>query len=143
MTLPFSSANEQKPLSSEILLVDEDVGHLADHVKHLSGLAYPVLTASSVSDVLSLPHHSHVLLVVVAGTLHTPVLRAIASYARTRWSAARILILGKAEAALEDHLYDDTVDQRCDPRELVDALLRPREHASSRQAALASQPIRT
>jgi hypothetical protein len=47
---------------------------------------------------------------------------------RMSWPNARILILGEAEMILKDSLFDESIDHRCRPEQLLDALFRLRRN---------------
>ena len=52
---------------------------------------------------------------------------AAAEFVRRQWPSARILILGSAQARLDDSLYDEEVDYRFQPREFLNVLERLRK----------------
>jgi hypothetical protein len=103
-----------------VLLVEPDHDVIASRALVLSRSGYMVATASSQSAVFHLRWMSGIYLVILSDTLGLPGLRSAAGYVRALWPSARIVLLGIAPSALEVHLYDEVVDHRVQPENLLD-----------------------
>ena len=63
----------------------------------------------------------------------------ILSSSRKKWPAARILVLGRAQRILEDHLYDEAIEGPYKPRILLDTLGRLQsDRRSERSSSIAA-----
>lgn len=103
-----------------VLLVEPDHDVVASRALLLSRSGYMVATASSRRAVFHLRWMSGIYLVILSETLGLPGLRSAAGYVRALWPEARIVLLGVAPSTLEAHLYDEVVDHRVQPRNLLD-----------------------
>ena len=101
------------------LLVDPDLSLLEARKLVLSTANYSVRIASAPRDVFQLQPEEDPQIVVLSDTLGSFQLQAVAEYVRHRWPRARILILGNAVPALEDALYDDSVEARFDAADFL------------------------
>ncbi len=108
----------------EVLLVDPEPDVLANRALLLGGSGYHVTTAASYLDVLRLHRNSPFALAILSDTLGSTALREVAWCVRSQWPSTRILIIGIAQSVLEDHLYDDAVEYRFEPKKLLESLVR-------------------
>jgi hypothetical protein len=107
-----------------VLLVEPDHDVVASRALLLSRSGYMVATASSQRAVFHLRWMSGIYLVILSDTLGLPGLRSAAGYVRALWPGARIVVLGVAPSTLEAHLYDEVVDHRVQPKNLLDRVTR-------------------
>jgi hypothetical protein len=117
----------------KILIVEPDRDALADRALLLSSSNYSVFTAGSYREIFGLRDRQDLYIAVLSDTLGGLELRYSAEYVRWHWPFIRILVLGIACAALEDNLYDEAVDQRVQPNELLDTLARLIEGACNKR----------
>jgi hypothetical protein len=120
MNLSISVSYPQDSDHMVVLLVEPDHDVIASRALVLSRSGYMVATASSQSAVFHLRWMSGIYLVILSDTLGLPGLRSAAGYVRALWPSARIVLLGIAPSALEVHLYDEVVDHRVQPENLLD-----------------------
>jgi len=109
---------------SAVLLVDPDSEPLSYRALLLSRSGYAVVTASNYREVFDLRGETTFRLAVLSSSLGELALRAAAEFIRRQWPSVRILILGSAEAVLDDSLYDEAVDFRFQPQEFLNVLER-------------------
>jgi DNA-binding response OmpR family regulator len=107
---------------ARILLVESDQHLLNSRSLLLTKSDFRVFTAGNACDVYHLRNVPMVSVAVLSGTLSDSALRAAAECVREQWPTARILILGSVRTSFEDHLYDEALDHRFQPRELLDAI---------------------
>jgi hypothetical protein len=112
------------PLHPRLLLVEPEFDFLADRTLLLTASNYSVTKVSSYDHVLQLHPDARFSLAVLNDTLGQSALRSVALCVRRTWPAARILILRHVESALEDHLYDETIDHPFHPTSLFDVLVK-------------------
>jgi len=86
-----------------------------------------VSTRSEIFDLRFLPMH----LAVLSDNLGALILRGAAEDVRRQWPLARVLIIGPAQIVLEDPLYDEAVDRRISPSDLLLVLARMSVHPYS------------
>jgi hypothetical protein len=121
-TSPNNSADKFTRL--RVLLVEPDLEVLAARSLLLSGFNYTVAPASSYREIFGLRNEIGFCLAVLNDSLGELALRAATEFVRRQWPSARILILGDAQAALEDYLYDEVVNHQIQSKELLDTLAR-------------------
>lgn len=125
---PANASLANRPLKKlsqpDVLVVEPDLDLLAKRALLLCISNYSVVTANSYRDIFCLRGEAGLRLAVLSETLGEFALRASAEFIRRQWPRARILIFGIAQSSLEDQLYDDAVDHRSQPEELLDALAR-------------------
>jgi DNA-binding response OmpR family regulator len=112
---------EVSPQAS-ILLVESDQHLLNSRSLLLTKSDFRVFMAGNACDVYHLRSVPMVSVAVLSNSLGDSGLRAAAECVREQWSTARILILGAVQPSFEDHLYDEALDFRFQPRELLDAI---------------------
>ena len=127
----------------KVLLVEPDLEVLANRTLILSRSNYTVAPANNYRESFSLRSEIGFRLAVLNDTLGEMALRAAADFVRRQWPSARILILGDAQAVLEDHLYDEVVDDRFQPEELFDTLERLCEDNWSQRTRLVGSRLRS
>jgi hypothetical protein len=121
-SLPIVAAPE--PVSRGILLIDPDISLLYAEYLLLTNSNYYVTPAFSHREIFALRETKEVALAILSDSLGRQLLGAIAETVRRQWPLARILILGRAESVLEDHLYDEQIDHSLDPTQILDDLER-------------------
>ena len=109
-------------LQARILLVESDQSLLNSRSLLLTKSDFRVFTASNACDVYHLRSVAMVSVAVLNDSLGDSGLRAVAECVREQWSTARILVLGSVQPSFEDNLYDEALDHRFQPRELLDAI---------------------
>jgi hypothetical protein len=119
-----------------VLLVEPDLDILADRTLLLSRSKYTVAPASSYREIFGLRSEIGFGLAVLNDSLGGLALRAAAEFVRRQWPSARILILGNAQAALEDYLYDEVVNHRIESTELLGTLARLSEDSCTLRSRL-------
>jgi hypothetical protein len=129
----------EKFTRTRILLVEPDLDVLADRTLLFSRSKYTVAPASSYREIFSLRSEIGFGLAVLNDSLGGVALRAAAEFVRGQWPSARILILGNAQAALEDYLYDEVVNHRIESKELLDTLARMSEDSWALRSRLLGQ----
>jgi hypothetical protein len=77
-------------------------------------------TRNEVFELCSIAIH----LAVLSDSLGKSSLRGVAENLRRQWPRARILILGAPQTVLDDPLYDEAVDRRISPEDLLAALVK-------------------
>ena len=80
---------------------------------------YTVTPAFSQGEIFALRETKAIALVILSDCLGPRLLAAVAHTVRKQWPLARILILGRTESALEDHIYDEQIDHSSDPKQLL------------------------
>jgi hypothetical protein len=123
---PNNSA--EKFTRPRVLLVEPDLDVLADRMLLLSRSKYIVAPASSYREIFGLRSEIGFGLAVLNDSLGGLALRAAAEFVRRQWPSARILILGNAQAVLEDYLYDEAVNHRIQSTDLLETLARLSEN---------------
>jgi hypothetical protein len=107
-----------------ILLVEPDPSVLANRLLLLKRSGFMVAPAGNSRDVYYLRCFAQVNLAVVSDTLGLLELRDVADCVRHQWPSAHILILGVVPNWLEDYLYDEALDIRFQPEQLIDSIYR-------------------
>ena len=113
-----------EPVWRGILLIEPDVSVLSAEFLLLTNSNYCVTPAFSHREIYILRETKAVALAILSDSLGRQLLGAIAKTVRRQWPLARILILGRAESVLEDHLYDEQINHSHDPAQLLDDLER-------------------
>lgn len=131
--------SNEKFTRPRVLLVEPDLDILADRTLLLSRSKYTVAPASSYREIFGLRSEIGFGLAVLNDSLGGLAVRAAAEFVRRQWPSARILILGNAEAALDDYLYDEVVEHRIEPAELLDTLARMSEDTWTLRSRLLGQ----
>jgi len=121
--LPHENPARPTELST-VLLADPDLELRSYRELLLSRSHYTVVTASNYREVFDLRGESRFRLAVLSSNFGELALRAAAEFIRRRWPSTRILILGSARPVLDDSLYDEAVDCRFQPQELLSVLER-------------------
>ena len=67
---------------------------------------------------------THVKVAILSQSLGNETLMCLAQDVRLHWPRAHILIFGTPSEDFEETLYDTTINHRCRPEELLDALFR-------------------
>ena len=106
------SNTPQQSHTVNVLLVEPATTPRSDREAILSVGAYCVTAVCDVRAVFLLRDEKPVAFAVVNDTLGPFGLRATAECVRRQWPLAKILILGRAVPALEDHLYDEVISHR-------------------------------
>ena len=116
------------PVSSSawrgILLVEPDITLLTAEVLSLTRLNYCVRPAFSQGEIFALRETKAIALAILSDHLGPRILAAVAQTVRKQWPLARILIHGRPESVLEDHLYDEEIIRSLDPKKLIEDLER-------------------
>jgi hypothetical protein len=73
-------------------------------------------------------------LAILSQSLETTMLTTLAEEIRLYWPDASILIVGRRGLALDDQLYDESIDLSCRPEELLSALFRLAQGQRNRRA---------
>ena len=102
-----------------ILLVEPDITLLTAEVQLLARSNYSDTPAFSQNEIFALRQTKAIALAVLSAGLGSRPLAAVAHTVRKQWPRARILILGRAESLLEDHLYDEQTEHSSDPMQLL------------------------
>lgn len=124
MNISVANSPLKKPSRPSVLLVEPDLNLLANRALLLSRSDYTVAIANNYREIFELRGEAGFHLAVLSDTLGELALCAAAEFVRRQWPSARILILGSARVPLEDYLYDEVVDHRFQPKELLDTLSR-------------------
>ena len=116
------------PVSSSawrgILLVEPDITLLTAEVLSLTRLNYCVTPAFSQDEIFALRETKAIALAILSDHLGPRILAAVAQTVRKQWPLAGILIHGRPESVLEDHLYDEEIIRSLDPKKLIEDLER-------------------
>jgi hypothetical protein len=72
-------------------------------------------------------------LAVLSDTLGSSGLRSLAQDVRRQWPLARVLIIGAAQVALDDPLYDEAVERRVSSTDFLAALTKLSAYSSSQR----------
>jgi hypothetical protein len=107
-----------------ILLVEPDITLLTAETLLLTHSNYCVTSACSLREIFALRDTKAIALAILSDCLGPHLLTAAAETVRRQWPHARILILGRAESVLEDHLYDEQINHSLDQKQLPDDLER-------------------
>ena len=110
-------------LPSGILIVEPHPGLLAARALLLSAADcyLAMVTVPKPEAALAVPEVS---VAILSLSLGKETLTSLAQDIRIYWPWAHILIFGTPFTDFEDTLYDTSIDQRCRPEELLDALFR-------------------
>jgi len=123
LNLNYSASSESKRLTDSTalsaLLVDSDPEFRVSRYLLSSSLHIPVHTVSSYAEVIQLTEPSSFNLVVLSIRPNDRQASYVAVFVRNRWPRAKILLLGENCGCLDDPMYDDIVNPRCDPAEFV------------------------
>ena len=106
-----------------LLLAEANAGSLSKLAVLLSNSGYRVATANTPNEVFDLRSMA-IHLAVLSDSLGKSGLRGVAENVRRQWPRARIVILGAAQTLLDDPLYDEAVDHRTSPEDLLSTLLK-------------------
>jgi hypothetical protein len=106
----------------EILAVEPDIAELYAKSLLLTKANYCVTRATGESEILTLRDRQAVPLAILSDRLGQRLLGTVAATVRRQWPRARILILGKVPAMLEDYLYDEQIYRLPDPEQVIAAL---------------------
>lgn len=112
------------PIWRGILLVNPDISLLSAEYLLLTKSNYCVTPAFSHGELFALRETKAVALAILSDSLGRQLLSAIAETVRRQWPLARILIWGRAESVLEDHLYDEQINHSLNPIQILDDLER-------------------
>jgi len=107
-----------------ILLVEPNITLLMAQALLLTRLDYCVTPAFSHSEIFALRDTKPIALAILSDRLGPRILASVARTVRKQWPLARILILGRPEFVLEDHLYDEEISHSSDPRTLIEDIER-------------------
>jgi hypothetical protein len=107
-----------------VLLINPDISVLSSKSSLLSKSNYSVTPAFSHAELFILRETKAIALAILSGSLGQQLLPAIAETVRRQWPLARILILGPPQSVLEDHLYDEEINDSLTPKQLLDELER-------------------
>ena len=107
-----------------VLLIDPDISVLSSESSLLAKSNYCVTPAFSHAELFILRETKAIALAILSGSLGQQLLAAIAQTVRRQWPLARILILGRAQSVLEDHLYDEEIKDSPTPKQLLDEIER-------------------
>ena len=118
------SATAFTSLRRGILLIEPNRALLAAEALLLTHSDYSVTPAFSHDGIFALRHTKAIALAIVSDCLGPRSLTAMTETVRRQWPLARILILGRAESVLEDHLYDEQIEHSIDPNQLLKDLER-------------------
>jgi len=103
-----------------ILLVEPDITLLTAEVLSLTRSNYCVTPAFSQAEIFALRETKAIALAILSDHLGPRILAAVAQTVRKQWPLARILIHGRPEPMLEDHLYDEEMSRSSDPKKLIE-----------------------
>jgi hypothetical protein len=103
-----------------ILLVEPDITLLTAEVVSLTRSDYCVTPAFSQAEIFALRETKAIALAILSDHLGPRILAAVAQTVRKQWPLARILIHGRPESVLEDHLYDEEMSHSSDPKKLIE-----------------------
>lgn len=117
----FPGSFTRTPRQSRLLLVEPEFELPANRALLLTASSYSVTTVSSHNSVLKLHRDAGFSLAVLNDALGVPALRPVAICVRRTWHSARILILRRAESALDERFYDETIESPFHPKTLLDA----------------------
>jgi len=140
---PTSNSTYEKLTRPRVLLVEPDLEVLDNKTQLLSKSNYIVAPAGSYREIFGLRSEIGFRLAVLSDTLGELALRAATEFIRRQWPSACVLILGNAQAALEDYLYDEAVNHRIQSTELLDTLARLSEDSWSLRSRLVGFRPRT
>ena len=123
-------------LPSGILIVEPDEALLAARTMLLAAADYYVgVSASAHTELLDVQSEGHeVSVAVLSESLGHALLSATAQVVQEHWRHARILILGRGQAAIEDNLYDARIDDAARPEDLLAALVALSEDPENERA---------
>jgi hypothetical protein len=105
-----------------LILIEPDLPFLPDRTQILTGSEYRVSTIRDVHELFALGTRESFNLAVISELLGFAALESATRFVRAQWPEARILLLGGAQRALEDHLYDERIEASCTPNELLKLL---------------------
>lgn len=108
-------------LRARLLLAEARSEALSTRTLPLSRSGYRVSTASTRKEIFDL-RLSTIQLVVLSDSLGCLGLRSLAEDVRRQWPLARILIIGAAQVALDDPLYDEAVERHISSADLLATL---------------------
>jgi hypothetical protein len=106
-----------------LLLAEADAGSLSRLALQVSNSGHRVATASTRNEVFYLRSMA-IHLALLSDSLGKSSLRVVAGNVRRQWPRARIVILGAAQTLLDDPLYDEAVDRRISPEDLLSTRVR-------------------
>jgi hypothetical protein len=102
-----------------ILLVEPDITLLNAEASLLTRSNYLVTPAFGQREVSALRRTKAIALGILSDHLGPKILGSVAQAVRKQWPLARILIVGRAESVLEDHLYDEQTEHSADPIQIL------------------------
>jgi hypothetical protein len=94
---------------TSILLVEADPELRSSRRMLLASLEHPVLAVASYHELSTLPADSNCCLVAIDLCPYEHEARKIATYVRSTWPTAKILLFGEPSPRFDDWLYDDSV----------------------------------
>lgn len=114
--------NEPVPTSlwRGILLVEPEITLLTAQALLLTRSDYSVTPAFSQLEIFILREKKAIALAILSDGLGPRLLAVAAHSVRKQWPLARILVIGRPQSVLEDHLYDEQVDHSSDPKQLLE-----------------------
>ncbi len=121
-------------LPSGILIIEPNEGLRVARGMLLSAAGQRIDISKSKVFEPQLSGECEVTFAILSESLGYALLSETALAIRKTWPHARILILGKSGAAMEDHLYDARIDQRARPEDLLAALFMLAEYPQNQRA---------
>lgn len=105
-----------------ILLVEPDINLLTAEISLLTRSNYSVTPVLSSGEIFALRDTTAIALAILSDCFDPRALAAIAQTVRKQWPLARILVIGRPEFVLEDHLYDEQIDHSSNPTQLLEGI---------------------
>jgi hypothetical protein len=109
--------------AARILLVDEEPALHESHLLLLRSIPAIVETVACCADLYLHEQRDYALVILVLHCESREMAEA-AHFVRHRWSAARILLLERESAMIDDWLYDERIDPRLQPATMCEAAIR-------------------
>ncbi len=106
-----------------ILVVDSALGLGKLHLVFLRSIPAIVETVASCADMYLHQERAYALVILVLDPRAKETAEA-AHFVRRRWSAARILLLERESAVIDDWLYDERVDPNLNPATVCETVIR-------------------
>ncbi len=132
-----ADSNPSDIAKGNVLLVEPAVIPRSNRERLLSAASYCVTAVRDVREMFDLRFESPVAFAVLNDLLGPIGLRAAAESVRRQWPLAKIVIIGCAVPALEDHLYDEAISHRLEEAEFIDVLqMLSKNSRSSRRMAV-------
>jgi hypothetical protein len=121
-------------LPSGVLIVEPRIQLLAARAQFLLAADHYVAASSDAASAIGLQRND-VRVAILSQSLGDVAITTLAREIRLHYPKARILIFGTVSPYLGNQLYDDSIDDRCRPEQLLDALFRLTQDPSERMAA--------